>query len=99
MLVFQGHMAPNYVMDEMELYEVPCLMSRLYLASKDTWEQARLVGYISAQTHSTKKMSISDIVTFPWEENQTVRDTSMSNADKRRLEQKAKLLEKQLNKK
>jgi hypothetical protein len=100
MLVFQGRMSPEYVMDMMEMYEVDCLMSHLYLASKDTWEQTRLMGYISAQTHSTKHMSMSDIVTFPWEENAAHHhDTSMSNADKRRLEQKAKQLEKLMNKK
>lgn len=97
MLVYQGHMPPGYVMDEMEMYEVDCLMSHLYLASKDSWEQARLLGYIGAQTHSTKKMNVSDIVTFPWEENHVTHDTSMSNADKHRLEEKAKQLEKQMN--
>lgn len=98
MLVFQGRMAPGYVMDEMEMYEVGCLMSHLYLATKDSWEQARLVGYIGAQTHSTKKMSINDIATFPWEEQTAIRDTSMSNADKKRLEEKARRLELQMNK-
>jgi len=97
MLVFQGHMTPGYVMDEMEMYEVDCLMSHLYLASKDAWEQARLVSYIGAQTHSTKKMSVSDIVSFPWEDKTERHDTSMSNADKKRLEMKAKQLEIQMN--
>ena len=97
MLVFKGHMPPGYVMDEMEMYEVNCLLSNLYLVTKDSWEQARLVGYIGAQTHSTKKMSVSDIVTFPWEDETERHDTSMSNADKRRLEQKAKELEKMMN--
>ena len=96
MLVFKGHMPPGYVMDEMEMYEVNCLLSNLYLVTKDSWEQARLVGYIGAQTHSTKKMSVSDIVSFPWEDTER-HDTSMSNADKRRLEQKAKELEKMMN--
>lgn len=98
MLVFQGHMPPHYVMDEMEMYEVDCLMSHLYLASKEAWEQARLVGYIGAQTHSSKKMSMSDIATFPWEKQDgTVHDTAMSNEDKRRLEEKAKQLEQMMN--
>ena len=50
-------MPPGYVLDEMRMYEIGCLMPFLYLATKDSWEQARLMGYISAQTHSTKKMS------------------------------------------
>lgn len=97
MLVFQGHMPPEYVMDKMEMYEMGCLMPFLYLASKESWEQARLMGYISAQTHSTKKMSVSDIVSFPWEKDTKSHDTSMSNADKRRLEAKAKQLEQLMN--
>jgi hypothetical protein len=90
-------MPPGYVMDEMEMYEIGCLMPFLYLASKDSWEQARFMGYISAQTHSTKKMSVSDIVSFPWEEGAKSHDTSMTNEDKRRLELKAKQLEKRMN--
>ena len=91
-------MPPGYVLDEMRMYEIGCLMPFLYLATKDSWEQARLMGYISAQTHSTKKMSVSDIVSFPWEDDNTkVHDTSMSNADKRRLEEKAKQLEQMMN--
>jgi len=90
-------MPPAYVMDEMRMYEIGCLMPFLYLASKDSWEQARMMGYISAQTHSTKKMSISDIVSFPWEQDYQARQTSMSNADKQRLEEKARQLEKMMN--
>jgi hypothetical protein len=90
-------MPPGYVMDEMRMYEIGCLMPFLYLASKDSWEQARLMCYISAQTHSTKKMSVSDIVTFPWEEQNVGHETAMSNADKKRLEEKAKQLEKIMN--
>ena len=91
-------MPPGYVMDEMRMYEIGCLMPFLYLASKDSWEQARLMSYISAQTHSTKKMAVSDIISFPWEKDTgTIHDTSMSNADKKRLEEKAKQLEKLMN--
>ena len=90
-------MPPGYVMDEMRMYEMGCLMPYLYLATKDSWEQARLVGYINAQTHSTKKMGMTDIVSFPWEKDTASHDTSMSNADKARLEQKAKKLEQMMN--
>lgn len=90
-------MPPQYVMDEMRMYEIGCLMPFLYLASKDSWEQARLMGYISAQTHSAKKMSVSDIMAFPWEKDNATHDTSISNADKRRLEEKAKQLERIMN--
>lgn len=97
MLVYQGHLQPRYVLHEMEMYEMGLLLHYLYLATKDSWEQARLMGYISAQTHSTKKMSITDIIAFPWEGDTATHDTSMSNDEKHRLEQKAKELEKLMN--
>jgi hypothetical protein len=37
-------------------------------------------------------------VSFPWEEQTKHHDTAMSNADKARLEQKAKQLEQMMNK-
>jgi len=90
-------MPPGYVLDEMRMYEIGCLMPFLYLATKDAWEQARLVGYIGAQTHSTKRMSVTDVVRFPWESADGGHDTVMSNADKQRLEAKARQLEKMMN--
>jgi hypothetical protein len=42
-------------------------------------------------------MSVSDIVSFPWEEGHKSHDTAMTNEDKRRLEMKAKQLEKRMN--
>lgn len=95
--MLQGRLNPAYVLDQMEMYEVDCLMSHLYLVDKSGWEQTRLLGYISAQTHSTKTMKPSDIVTFPWEEGKEGAETSMSNAEKQRLIEKAKRFEQMSN--
>jgi len=35
------------------MYEIEPLLSNIYLRNKDSWEQARMVAYIIAQTNST----------------------------------------------
>ena len=45
------------------------------MKNKDSWEQTRLQGYITAQVNSTKKISPDDIMTFPWEKSDRHIDT------------------------
>lgn len=62
-----------------------------YLAYKDGWEQSRLVAYMIAQTNSTKRLKLTDILKFQWDEQEAV--TSISNEDVARLRDKAKQYE------
>lgn len=59
--------APDYVLDKMEMYEVNALIKNQYRRHKDDWEQARLIAYLIAQCNSKKRMKLTDIVKFPWE--------------------------------
>ena len=88
MLVLEGGLSPEYVLDKMEQYEIAPLVSKLYLKNKESWEQTRLLGYITAQTQSTKKLKPTDIMKFPWEEVEV--NTKVSNEDRERLIEKAK---------
>ena len=56
------------------------------MKSKEQWEQARLIGYITAQTQSTKKLKVTDIIKFPWEHSEPV---VVTNSDIERLREKA----------
>lgn len=62
-----------------------------YLAYKDSWEQARLISYMIAQTNTTKRLKLTDILSFNWDESKN--DTFISNEDIDRLSQKAKQYE------
>ena len=62
-----------------------------YLSYKDSWEQSRLVAYMIAQTNSTKRLKLTDILEFQWEDKNA--DTAISNEDVARLRQKAKQYE------
>ena len=80
-------------MDKMEFYEVKAVMDYGYYTFKDSWEQARLISYMIAQTNSTKKLKLSDILEYYWDNETDKADTSLSNEDVERLKQKAKQYE------
>lgn len=67
------------------MYEIEPLLSNIYLRNKDSWEQARMVAYIIAQTNSTQKLEVSDITKFSWDEDKKDVDTTISEADIARL--------------
>lgn len=78
-------------MDEMEMYEIRAVMDYEFLAHKDSWEQARLVAYLVAQSNSSKKINLTDIAKFYWEKEEASSDTTttLSNTDKERLKEMA----------
>lgn len=74
----------------MEMYEIRAIMDYQYYAYKDGWEQSRLVAYLIAQSNSTKKIKLTDIMRFYWDdEKEEASDTSISTEDINRLRQKA----------
>lgn len=94
MLVMEGGLNPKYVLDEMEQYEIAPLIQNLHKKNKESWEQTRMLGFIIAQTQSTKKIKPEDIIKFPWDGESHI--TSVSNEDKERLIQKANQIKQQL---
>lgn len=71
------------------MYEIEALISNIHLKSKNDWEQARLVAYITAQVNSTKKLKPTDILKFNWDDAvEKTGETSISNQDVDRLNKK-----------
>jgi hypothetical protein len=60
---------PKYVLDEMQFYEVDSLLDSYYLKHKDSWEQARLIAYMTARVNSKGDLSPDDIMKFHWEKD------------------------------
>lgn len=87
-LVMQLHYPPQYVLDDMQMYEAQVAMKYSYYANKDVWEANRLTAYITAQVNSKRRLTLQDIVTFPWE-NKEESDTSITKEDIERLQMKA----------
>ena len=80
----------------MSFIEVESFLHGLNRRNRESWEQTRLLGYIIAQSNSTKTLKQTDILRFPWDEEEK-KDTSVTNEDMKRLRAKAKALESQLN--
>lgn len=72
----------------MQMYELEPLITNIHKKNKESWEQTRLLAYITAQVNSTKKLKPTDIISFSWDNE--VSDTAISNEDVQRLKNKAK---------
>lgn len=77
----------------MTLAEVRYFLDGLTRRNRESWEQTRLLGYIIAQGNSTKSLKQTDILRFPWDEENEVKDTGVSDEDVKRLRELAKQYE------
>ena len=48
LLVIEGGLSPDYVLDTMQMYEVEPLINNIHRKNKESWEQTRLLAYITA---------------------------------------------------
>lgn len=80
----------------MDFIEVESFIDGLNRRNREAWEQTRLLGFIIAQSNSTKTLKQTDILWFPWDEEEK-KDTSVTDDEMKRLRAKAKEYESQLN--
>ena len=88
---------PDYVLDRMKFYEIEALIENLWMKNKESWEQTRVQAYITAQTQSTKKIDMNDIMSFPWEKKEEKVENTPEDIEMMRKEMKE--MESRLNKK
>lgn len=95
--MLQCGVQPDYVLDRMQTYEIETLIENLWMKNKESWEQTRIQAYITAQTQSTKKIDMNDMMSFPWEKKvEKVEDTP---EDIEMMRKEMKEMEDKLNKK
>ena len=82
----------------MEEWEVYNFYDSLKYCNRSEWEQTRLIMYILAQVNSKKKLEITEILQFPWDTAEDIHDIEMTNEQRDRLKEKAKAMEKILQK-
>ena len=80
----------------MDFIEVESFIDGLNRRNRETWEQTRLLGFIIAQSNSTKTLKQTDILRFPWDEEEK-KDTCVTDECMKRLRVMAKEVESQLN--
>lgn len=77
-------------MDEMKEYEIQSIIENLEYLDRNSWEQTRLSIYSNAQMNTRKHLTVTDIMTFPWEKEKEKGDTEISTEDINRLREMAK---------
>lgn len=81
----------------MQFYEIDSLLDSYYMKHKDSWEQARLIAFMTARVNSKGDLSPTDIMKFHWEKDEDVQ--MVSEADQKNIELEMKQLENILNNK
>lgn len=94
LLVIERGFDAEYFMDRMKAYEALEYLASLHYGKKEEWEQARFIAYMVGQVNSTKTLKLTDIIRFPWDEEQ---EDVIDENEIRRLQEKTKLIEKKLN--
>lgn len=89
----------DYFMDRMNDYEVDSIIENIQYDDVAGWEQTRLRIFSTAQMMSKKKLTVKDIMVFPWEkedEEEEEHKTSISNEEIEMLEKEAKKIQQQV---
>ena len=93
-LVYQGNLDPEYVLDRMSMLELHVLVKNLYRAKQDDWEIGRQAILTSAKVMGgTKENNPRKFMPLPWDnlEGSTGdKDPLPTKEDIERLKQKAK---------
>lgn len=90
LIVFQYKLCSyEYIMNDMQMYELDYLLSSINYSYREEYEIMRFQSYVTAQTQSTKKIDMKDIVKFSWDNENEYKVTTISDADIQRLRDKA----------
>ncbi|WP_455515686.1 hypothetical protein [Porphyromonas sp.] len=73
MLVVEGGLSPSYVMDTMELWELPAFLDALDRKKREALEHQRLFTWMTIMPHlsSDSVGSPEELFPFPWEQAET----------------------------
>jgi len=88
----------EYFMDTLQEYEIEPIVQNLEYNEEGDWTRTRFLAYCNIQKSSTKKIKPTDLITFPWEKEESSTDQINGNSepltqeDIDRLRQQAKII-------
>ena len=88
----------EYFMDTLQEYEIEPIIQNLVYYEVPQWTRARFQAYCNLQKSSTKKIKPTDLITFPWEKEESSTDQINSNSEPlskeniQRLKEQAKII-------
>lgn len=80
----------------MQEYEVQDIIENLEYYERPEWERTRFLSYTNIQKSSSKKLKPTDLISFPWEKEESSTDQinpnsePLSKEDIQRLKEQAK---------
>lgn len=72
----------------MQEYEVNTIIENIPYLDRQKWEQTRFLVYSNVQMNTKKKLSPTDVMKFPWDNNEQTQ--SITNEDIERLKERSK---------
>ena len=69
----------EYFMDKIEEWEVIELLQMLNYADRNQWDQTRCIMYVLAQANSKKKLTMKDVMEFPWDKEYNSKSKEITN--------------------
>lgn len=82
----------------MQEWEIAPIVDNLNFLQRPEWERTRFQSYCNIQKSSTKKLKPTDLITFPWEKEESSTEQINGNSepltqeDIDRLRQQAKII-------
>lgn len=73
--------SPQYVLDEMEDYEINAALQYQHYAFKDIWETSKLIAYFIAQTNSKNKIDYETFLPFAWENDNSSEEKTLTKEE------------------
>lgn len=86
----------------MQEYEVQDIVESLEYYERPEWERTRFQTYCNLQKSSSKRLSPTDLITFPWEKEESnteqINDNSepLSKEDIQRLKERSRIIQQTL---
>ena len=88
----------EYFMDSLQEYEIEPIVQNIPFIEKGDWERTRFLAYCNIQKSSSKKLKPTDLISFPWEKEESSTDQINSNSEPltkeniQRLKEQAKII-------
>lgn len=88
----------EYFMDTLQEYEIQSIIEYLEYTEYGDWNRTRFLAYCNLQKSSSKRISPQDLITFPWEKEESSTDQingnsePLSKEDIQRLKEQAKII-------
>lgn len=78
-------------MEECTEWELNDIVSNIPYVDRNIWEASRMQAYVTAQVNSRKKLELTDICKFKWEETpEEETDIEITDSDIERLKKLSK---------